>query len=910
MATNEIKFKSDVSVLGNFNVDSFSISRLETANLPALTTDGSVAYDTIKQSLIVYDLNNTEWKISNGSILQEDNLSIRPQGQVQFSDGNPRGSNSVDLQTVRDAVDQVAGGDYDVISGGKNNKTDSVNAWATSNTIGGGEDNTIVASYVSTIGGGQGNVLSTEAGVIGGGYYNEIYAGWQNSIFSGQGNLIGGGIGDDGGEANYIASGYNNTIGFQLGEQTISYNSICGGGSDNWIDAGTYNTLGGGLANKITKTVSTSGELPSYNTIMGGRGNEIYDSEYSVIGGGRFNEIREGNDNSIYSGGNNRLYGDFNTIVAGSSNKIYDGLQNIIYGSSNEIGVLNVSAICDNNLISGASQSTISVQQGNIRSAYNSIIGAGSVNHINKGEFNAIVAGYSNEIKISDPLDSNLKPVNNIILGARNSIITDVSNCILFGNTAEALNDGVVLFSDSSTDTFQDVAANSFNIQASGGLRLVDGNEGVGKVLTCDANGTGHWADVLGANVITSSTAPASPDEGDLWFDSSSAVLYIYYTDTGGVSQWITTSTAGYSFGSDGDGSGIVNSIIAGDGIIVDSNDPINPVISVEGVPTTATAPTLPEDGDLWFDTVEGLLYVYYNDGVTSQWVSSSTGSVGPQGEDGAVGATGPQGEDGAVGATGPNGNIDGVGDSVTGTANFTNSDNNINLTGIGNLGGLTEAGDVIQVTGSTGNNKLYTVEFRTDANNIIVNEAHAADDSWDTVPYSELDEVIESGRTYRCLIAHTGAVFATDLAAGRWLLVEYEGYKRLAAENTGTQTITLVCKAKNAPLGYGQGWVGVGVNRGNGTFGVITTNSTGRSISVAVSVSAFSVTTNNEPAYAEVYVDGRRITQAGVDDTQNALNRMTPVDFIVPPGSKYKVDASNPGGLNDLSITQWVELR
>ena len=705
MATNEIKFKSDVSVLGNFNVDSFSISRLETANLPALTTDGSVAYDTIKQSLIVYDLNNTEWKISNGSILQEDNLSIRPQGQVQFSDGNPRGSNSVDLQTVRDAVDQVAGGDYDVISGGKNNKTDSVNAWATSNTIGGGEDNTIVASYTSTIGGGQGNVLITSTGVIGGGSYNEIYAGWQNSIFSGQNNYIGNE--GDNHEGNYIASGNFNTIAF-LQNGSGDYNSICGGGSDNAINFGDYNTLGGGRNNIIKRSADLNNELPSYNTMPGGHDNEIFD-------------------------------GDYNTILGGRNN--------------------------------------------------------------------AVTGSYS----------------------------------VAFGRRAVTVNESVVLFADETTNVFSDVAANSFNIQASGGLRLVDGNEGVGKVLTCDANGTGHW------------------------------------------------NPRG------------VDSITVGEGLSIDNADAQVPIITLTGgaVVSQETAPTSPSEGDLWFDTVEGLLYVYYDDGNDSpQWVSSSTGSVGPQGEDG------------AVGATGPNGNIDGVGDSVTGTATFTNSDNNINLTGIGNLGGLTEAGDVIQVTGSTGNNKLYTVEFRSGVNDVIVNEAHAADDSWDTVPYSELDEVIESGRYYICLIAHTGAVFATDLAAGKWLLVEYEGYKRLAAENTGTQTITLVCKAKNAPLGYGQGWVGVGVNRGNGTFGVITTNSTGRSISVAVSVSAFTVTTNNEPAFVQVYVDGRKITRAGVDDTQNALNRMTPVDFIVPPGSEYKVDASAPGGLRDLSITQWVELR
>ena len=174
-----------------------------------------------------------------------------------------------------------------------------------------------------------------------------------------------------------------------------------------------------------------------------------------------------------------------------------------------------------------------------------------------------------------------------------------------------------------------------------------------------------EWKISNGANVITSSTAPVSPDEGDLWFDSSSAVLYIYYTDTNGVSQWITTSTAGYSFGSDGDGSGIVNSIIAGNGIIVDSNDPINPVVSVEGISTSGTAPTSPADGDLWFDSDNGLLYIYYaEDGGSSQWVTASPqgpkGDTGPAGEDGAIGATGPAGEFGDIASMSVIGNVTG----------------------------------------------------------------------------------------------------------------------------------------------------------------------------------------------------------------------------------------------------------
>ena len=61
----------------------------------------------------------------------------------------------------------------------------------------------------------------------------------------------------------------------------------------------------------------------------------------------------------------------------------------------------------------------------------------------------------------------------------------------------------------------------------------------------------------------------------------------------------------------------------------------------------------------------------------------------------------------------------------ATGTATFTATTNNINLTGIG-VG--VEIGDVIQISGADDakNNSEFTIEVITDANNIIVNQAHA----------------------------------------------------------------------------------------------------------------------------------------------------------------------------------------
>ena len=59
-----------------------------------------------------------------------------------------------------------------------------------------------------------------------------------------------------------------------------------------------------------------------------------------------------------------------------------------------------------------------------------------------------------------------------------------------------------------------------------------------------------------GASVTTSDTAPSSPSDGDLWFDSSVAKTYVYYND-GSSSQWIQLNPSGGSDGADGaDGTG------------------------------------------------------------------------------------------------------------------------------------------------------------------------------------------------------------------------------------------------------------------------------------------------------------------------------------------------------------------
>lgn len=57
-------------------------------------------------------------------------------------------------------------------------------------------------------------------------------------------------------------------------------------------------------------------------------------------------------------------------------------------------------------------------------------------------------------------------------------------------------------------------------------------------------------------------------------------------------------------------------------------------------VTTDDAAPSSPNDGDLWWDSDGGKMYVYYTDADSSQWVSVSVpGPTGPAGADGADGA-------------------------------------------------------------------------------------------------------------------------------------------------------------------------------------------------------------------------------------------------------------------------------
>ena len=97
-----------------------------------------------------------------------------------------------------------------------------------------------------------------------------------------------------------------------------------------------------------------------------------------------------------------------------------------------------------------------------------------------------------------------------------------------------------------------------------------------------------------GSSITTSETAPVSPTAGDMWFNSATLALYLYYAD-GDSTQWIQINDAGGA---------------AGNGLVLISSTP----------------PANPASGDLWYDDGSTGSLLIYNGSV---WVSTADGGGG-----------------------------------------------------------------------------------------------------------------------------------------------------------------------------------------------------------------------------------------------------------------------------------------
>jgi hypothetical protein len=152
-----------------------------------------------------------------------------------------------------------------------------------------------------------------------------------------------------------------------------------------------------------------------------------------------------------------------------------------------------------------------------------------------------------------------------------------------------------------------------------------------GGVAELDINGKVPAAQLPPDFDTTATTPPASPQEGDAWYDSASGNLYVYYD-----SYWVEAASA--NDGPTGN---------------TGSTGPTGPQgTSINVIGTVADTGSLPPTGatnDAYIVTADGDLYIWDGSAWTS--VGQIVGPVGPTGPQGTTGATGLTGADGATGA-------------------------------------------------------------------------------------------------------------------------------------------------------------------------------------------------------------------------------------------------------------------
>ena len=124
----------------------------------------------------------------------------------------------------------------------------------------------------------------------------------------------------------------------------------------------------------------------------------------------------------------------------------------------------------------------------------------------------------------------------------------------------------------------------------------------VGSAVSATASGTISTITVTPVSISTE--APSGARHGDLWWDSDEGELNVYYQDVNSAQWVLANSGIGTTTGGGGGGGA------GGANVTVSSNPPGSA-----------------SNGDLWWDSDIGELYIYYTDGDSNQWVETSGGS-------------------------------------------------------------------------------------------------------------------------------------------------------------------------------------------------------------------------------------------------------------------------------------------
>jgi hypothetical protein len=293
-------------------------------------------------------------------------------------------------------------------------------------------------------------------------------------------------------------SSYYCTVGGGFGNGVHGQGSTVAGGLENKIaDAIEYGTIAGGWINRVTEDGATVGggvynqATTAYSTIGGGNGNTTL-ADYGTVSGG-YNNAVHGTQTTVGGGSGNSAQGQGSTIAGGVSNSALVDYC-VVGGGSSNLAVGSTSTISGGTLNStSGSYGTISGGNSNTASAEGATVGGGAYNGA-RGPYGTVPGGYYNN--------------------------ADSAYSFAAGRRAKAVHDGACVWADHTDADFTSTASDQFLIRASGGvgigtnapdeqlhvvgnIRMVDGNQTAGYVLTSDANGVGSWQAASGGGMWT-----------------------------------------------------------------------------------------------------------------------------------------------------------------------------------------------------------------------------------------------------------------------------------------------------------------------------------------------------------------------------------------------------------------------
>ena len=268
--------------------------------------------------------------------------------------------------------------------------------------------------------------------------------------------------------------------------------------------------------------------------------------------------------------------------------------------------------------------------------------------------------------------------VSSNLLAVTTSIVPDTGNQYDIGTTA-------LRWRDAYFGNILNIGA--AQISANGAVVVLPEGSRVGANVIGVGSGS--------ATITVSDTAPSSPQQGAMWFNTNSGRLLIYYND-GDDFYWVQPAGAAGpagATGATGPGANLSsvsssilpadnvtydlgsttlrwrdiylsgNTIDLGGALITSANNAVvlpsgsrigNVTIGSGGATVTVgnTVPTTTTEGSLWLDSDTGDLRVYFG----GDWAGvgfGPTGATGPQGTIGSTGATGPAGPAGNAAAGG-----------------------------------------------------------------------------------------------------------------------------------------------------------------------------------------------------------------------------------------------------------------